>query len=161
MTVLQQIGQRIRATRRDRGFTQAGLARGMDVGAATISQWERGENAIGPYELIRLCDDLGVRADYLLCLTDDPGAKGAAMNTDQQTKLIAETDETAGLRGEVERLRKALTEHVCTTRWPCRDCGHAKFYGSSWLPESPLTCAVLDGKTTELCPIVEALRDGE
>lgn len=84
-------------------------------------------------------------------------------NQRQQTRntahaaLIAETDETAGLRGEVERLRKALTVRVFEIA-RCHGCTH---FGCGKGTYFPATCEVLDGETDKLCPIVEALRDGE
>ncbi len=58
---LQDIGQRIRDTRRDRKLTQAALASQLGMSRATISGIERGTvRDIGVRKLMRVCDALGL-----------------------------------------------------------------------------------------------------
>ena len=57
----QDIGQRIRDTRRDSKLTQAALASQLGMSRATISGIERGTVPdIGVRKLMRVCDALGL-----------------------------------------------------------------------------------------------------
>ena len=64
--LLKEIGARINARRKQMGMTQEILAERMDVSIQMISNLELGKKAIRPENLIKLCDVLGVSADYVL-----------------------------------------------------------------------------------------------
>ena len=63
--VLKGIGQRI-SRRRQLRMTQEELAARMDVSTQMISYAEQGRKAIRPENLIKLCAELEVSADYIL-----------------------------------------------------------------------------------------------
>lgn len=63
---LQEIGQRIAARRRQRGYTQEQMAGMMDVSVQMISNLERGMKSIRIENLIKLCQILDVSTDYIL-----------------------------------------------------------------------------------------------
>ena len=64
--LLKEIGQRINARRKEMGLTQEALAERMEVSIQMISNLELGKKAIRPENLVKLCDALGVSADYIL-----------------------------------------------------------------------------------------------
>lgn len=64
--LLKEMGVRIGERRRELHFTQELLAEKMDVSVQMISNLELGKKAIRPENLIKLCDVLGVSADYIL-----------------------------------------------------------------------------------------------
>ena len=64
--LLKQIGARISARRRELNITQEQLAEKMDVSIQMISNLEKGKKAIRPENLIKLCETLGVSADFVL-----------------------------------------------------------------------------------------------
>lgn len=64
--VLKGIGQRISHRRRQLRMTQEELAARMDVSTQMISYAEQGRKAIRPENLIKLCAELEVSADYIL-----------------------------------------------------------------------------------------------
>lgn len=54
------------------GYTQAELARKIDMEQNNYSKYERGEREIGRKTIIKLCQVYNISADYLLGLTDEP-----------------------------------------------------------------------------------------
>ena len=64
--LLYEMGIRICAKRKELGITQEQLAEKMDVSIQMISNLEKGKKAIRPENLIKLCENLGVSADYIL-----------------------------------------------------------------------------------------------
>lgn len=63
---LRDMGARIHLRRREMGLTQERLAELMDVSIQMISNLELGKKAIRPENLAKLCNILGVSADYIL-----------------------------------------------------------------------------------------------
>lgn len=68
----QQIGNRIKAIRLERGMSQLELAKNAGTHQSNLSGWERGRRDIFAWTLARLAVTLNVSTDYLLHLTDDP-----------------------------------------------------------------------------------------
>lgn len=64
--LLQEIGARISARRRELHMTQEVLAERMDVSIQMISNLEGGKKAIRPENLVKLCTVLDISADYIL-----------------------------------------------------------------------------------------------
>lgn len=60
------IGQRIKAVRKERKFTQEYLAERLDVSCQHISDIERGLNGMSVPALMEICKILEIDADYLL-----------------------------------------------------------------------------------------------
>ncbi len=64
--LLHEIGVRINSRRKELGLTQEQLAERMEVSVQMISNLELGKKAIRPENLVKICDILGVSADYIL-----------------------------------------------------------------------------------------------
>ncbi len=63
---------RIREIRKERGLSQAKVAKRIGMEQTQYSRYERGENEIKVNVLIDICTALNVSSDYLLGLSDDP-----------------------------------------------------------------------------------------
>lgn len=63
---LQQVGARLRAARRQRGFTLEGLARAAGMSASTLSRLESGKWQASLELLLPLARRLGIRLDDLI-----------------------------------------------------------------------------------------------
>jgi transcriptional regulator with XRE-family HTH domain len=71
------LGQRLRRVRRSKDLTQEELGRLAGVNAVTISRLESGNAEHAYARTVRdLARALGVSADYLLGLSNDPGEVG-------------------------------------------------------------------------------------
>lgn len=77
---LRAMGHRITLRRKALGMTQEELAEQLDVSPQMISNLELGKKAIRPENLARVCDILGLSADFVLT--------GSNLNT--QLDAIAE-----------------------------------------------------------------------
>lgn len=64
------IGGRIAEKRRALGLTQEALADLMDVRAATVSRWERGDFLPPVADFVRLAEHLGASVDWLSAQAD-------------------------------------------------------------------------------------------
>lgn len=65
--VLEQIGKRLAAARKDKGYTQENLANLTGLSTKMISAAENGHKAMRPENIIKICECLSISADYLLC----------------------------------------------------------------------------------------------
>lgn len=65
-TLLQQMGERISARRKQLRWTQEELAEAAGVTPQTISTAELGKKALRPANIIRICAALDISPDYLL-----------------------------------------------------------------------------------------------
>lgn len=63
---LKEMGQRIMVRRKSLRMTQEELADKLGVSAQMISNLELGKKAIRPENLARVCDVLGLSADFVL-----------------------------------------------------------------------------------------------
>ncbi len=59
---------RVRDIREDRDFTQAAIAKYLNVGTTQYRRWEAGESEIPAHIVIELCKLYKVSADWLLGL---------------------------------------------------------------------------------------------
>lgn len=57
---------RIRKAREDMGYTREQLAEKLDVSVSYMAEVERGRTGISVKMLIKICDLLGLSADYIL-----------------------------------------------------------------------------------------------
>lgn len=73
--------KRLRRLRQEHGFTQSEIATLADVTPLTYSKYERGESIPSSVTLIKLCDALGVSADYLLGRSSHKHSKYASAET--------------------------------------------------------------------------------
>ncbi len=71
-------GNRLAELRKRSGKTQKEVAEGIGVAKSTLSNYEKGKQAMNVVILKRLCEYYDVTADYILGLTDIPYALGEA-----------------------------------------------------------------------------------
>jgi len=69
-------GGRLAALRREKGLTQAELARSLNMGQSTIAMYEKNQRRPDPETLERLADFFQVSVDYLLGRTDSRARSG-------------------------------------------------------------------------------------
>ncbi len=62
----EQVGERIRAVRREHGWTQDELANAVGVSRSAVAQWETGRAGQLSANLSRVASVLGVGVEYLL-----------------------------------------------------------------------------------------------
>lgn len=62
------IGTRLRAARNSKSLTQAALADAMGISQPAYFQYESGKRVPNAQMIVKLCNTLGVSADYLLGL---------------------------------------------------------------------------------------------
>ena len=65
-TLLQEVGDRITARRKQLRMTQEDLSEKAGVTAQTISNAELGKKALRPENIIRICSAMDISPDYLL-----------------------------------------------------------------------------------------------
>lgn len=63
---LEQIGKRLAAARKKKGYTQEQLAELTGLSIKMISAAENGHKAMRPENIIKICESLSISADYLL-----------------------------------------------------------------------------------------------
>jgi transcriptional regulator with XRE-family HTH domain len=86
MRTPQDIGTRIRATRRDRGLTQDELADRVGVSRSAVAQWETGRTGQVTGNLSRIAGVLEVNVEYLM-FGDDKHAAGEVRQGDELALL--------------------------------------------------------------------------
>lgn len=80
---------RLRALRERRGWSQRELARRCEIGESAIGKYESGLSDPSSSILKRIAGVLGVSADYLLGLTDDPnGHLGDDQLNDEEQAMV-------------------------------------------------------------------------
>jgi len=85
---LKEMGQRIMVRRKALRMTQEALAEKLGVSTQMISNLELGKKAIRPDNLARVCDVLGLSADFVLTGTSTKTAVDAV--TEKLVQLTAE-----------------------------------------------------------------------
>lgn len=91
---LKEMGQRIMVRRKTLRMTQEELADKLGVSAQMISNLELGKKAIRPENLARVCDVLGLSADFVLTGTNtktavDAVAEKLAQLTTEELKIVS------------------------------------------------------------------------
>lgn len=76
---------RIRELRNLRGWTQAQLAKKIDVARSTVTMYENEDRQLDPALICVLCDLFGCTADYLLCRTESP----LPVISDEDARILA------------------------------------------------------------------------
>ena len=84
---LKEMGQRIMVRRKSLRMTQEEMAEKLGVSAQMISNLELGKKAIRPENLARVCDVLGLSADFILTGTNTKTAVDAV--AEKLTQLTA------------------------------------------------------------------------
>ena len=103
-----QLSNRLTALRRERGYSQEGLAAALGVSRQAVSKWERGESSPDTDNLIALAGTFHVTTDFLLGLTDLPVSINADIEALHLTTGAAQKLYSGELDGEVVSL---LLEH--------------------------------------------------
>ena len=85
---LKEMGQRIMVRRKSLRMTQEELADKLGVSAQMISNLELGKKAIRPENLAKVCEVLGLSADFVLTGTNTKTAVDAV--AEKLTQLTAE-----------------------------------------------------------------------
>lgn len=85
---LKTMGRRIMVRRKAQRMTQEELAEKLGVSTQMISNLELGKKAIRPENLARVCDVLGLSADFVLTGTNTKTAVDAV--AEKLTRLTAE-----------------------------------------------------------------------
>lgn len=114
MSDISHTGSRIRASRRDRGFTQDEFAGLVGVSRSAVAQWETGRAGQDTENLGRIADVLGVTVEYLMH-GDDRRA----------TAEVGQGDERALLRLYRECAPEDRQLLLRTARRLARQTGHA------------------------------------
>lgn len=76
---------RIRELRNLRGWTQAQLAKKIDVARSTVTMYENEDRQLDPALICTLCDLFGCTADYLLGRTESP----LPVISDEDARILA------------------------------------------------------------------------
>lgn len=102
-------GERLKAIRKERGYTQQSLADALGIDRTTITGYEIDKGLPQPAILRALADRLQVSIDYLMCRTDNPDLPPAS-ESDEVRLLIRTWDELSDadrkdVRSFVERKR--------------------------------------------------------
>lgn len=128
-SVQQLVGQRVRAAREARGWSQAELGRRVNRSQGAIAQWESGRRTLGVDDLVLLAGQLGLApADFF----SDASAPGDLAEQIRREALFAShADLVAALLGAVDvHVSKDGAPHECPGRDPAwgaatdyrRDC---------------------------------------
>jgi transcriptional regulator with XRE-family HTH domain len=73
---MQPLGERLAALRKEKGLSQAELAKLLNIGQSTIAMYERNRRTPDPATLKRLADFFDVSVDYLLGRTNNRAGSG-------------------------------------------------------------------------------------
>ena len=71
--MIEMTFQRLKDLRNDREETQEDIGKVLNLHREMYGRYERGENEIPVWAVIKLAAYYGVSTDYILGLTDDPG----------------------------------------------------------------------------------------
>lgn len=83
------IGERITALRKERGISQAELAKRMDISRQAVSKWENGSSVPDTERLIQLAEILGTEVEYLATgVHPEPGS--VVLNVVQTLERVEE-----------------------------------------------------------------------
>ena len=82
----QQIGARVRKQREYLGMTREGLCNYVSISPQFLSEIERGVKGVSAETLYKLCEGLGVSADYILM------GKEALTDVSEISKTLATID---------------------------------------------------------------------
>lgn len=92
---LKEMGQRIMVRRKALRMTQEELAEKLGVSTQMISNLELGKKAIRPENLAKICDALGLSADFVLTGTNtksavDTVAEKLVQLTEEELQIVSD-----------------------------------------------------------------------
>ncbi len=67
--------ERVKLVRTNKGLTQEDIANALKIGRSTFCQYEKGTRKPDLPTIIKISEYLGISADYLLGISDDPNGK--------------------------------------------------------------------------------------
>lgn len=102
------IGDRIAATRKNKGLTQGELATQTGVSAQTVLRWEKGSRSPDAEALPKLARALNVSIAYLMGETDEPGSQA-------QKKPASEDFNPTGLQEKLLEFLAAIHDRGKTS----------------------------------------------
>lgn len=113
-----EIAQRLAELRRERGFSQEGLAEQLGLSRQAVSKWERAESAPDMGNLIALADLYEVTLDELLRVSpeveEDMRFESQERAESVETEAAAAAEAAlAAARGPKRRLRRQLRRPTC------------------------------------------------
>lgn len=97
------LGERVRAMRRDKGWSQADLAARLGVLQSQVSGWEKNQRTPSPINTLRLSQAFGVTVDFL------ENGEGSAETDDEVNDLMENFGEV--IAEIAEELNKAEENH--------------------------------------------------
>ncbi len=97
---LKDIGSRVRFQRKERGLSQAELARVLDVDETAVSKIENGKRGLAAAELAQLCERFQIRSEDLLF-----GEQGAPAG------VLLRAADGAQTRRVVERVERTFADY--------------------------------------------------
>lgn len=92
MYKVDYLSRRLRELREDKGLTQSQLAEYLEIGRASVSNYENGERIPDAELIIKFADFFNVTADYLLGRS---GFKSYAQEYEYRRRLASNPDETS------------------------------------------------------------------
>lgn len=126
--MLEIFRHRLKVAREDAHITQEELARRVDSTRSTISGYEADGKEPDYKTLLNICRVLGVSADYLLGLTDNPSHRSAAPSSDPVDALRRRAE---GLSRPLRSAADSSVNDVCAMLSPdveSRDAVHIRLY---------------------------------
>lgn len=102
------IGERIKNRRIALGLTLENVGDAVGVNKSTVKHWEDGSTSkIGMDKIVALCNVLLVRPEYLIGISDDPGAIARnALEIAASDLTPEETNEVINFIGYIKARRK-------------------------------------------------------
>ena len=96
--LLQEIGNRVRKARKDRGMTQSQLAEAADMSPSFLSNIETGHQAMNIRSLIALSNVLHVSADWLLNTQTETAVRAEAKEIEKELSACTPREREAILQ---------------------------------------------------------------
>lgn len=154
------LGERLAQARKQRGISQVALAAAMgrNYTQSMISHVERGRKRLVAEGLAEAARVLGVSADYLLGLTDNPGQHPSSeARKGGEAESIVEIHEINGVVSPGNSFDPTPKSAAALPRqlfWSMginpSDCFLVRFQGDSMLPSLPEDCRLLIDRRSQL-----------
>ena len=100
-----QVGNRIRGSRLEKGWTQERLAAEAEISVQQLRALEKGQRNLGVDHLGRLSDAMGVSSDFLL--------KGCSENSILVCKMLNDLKKIAATKANRRKMSGFVAETVC------------------------------------------------
>lgn len=84
----RELGEKIRAVRKARGYTRESLAEQIDISSRFLADIEAGKVGASLITLKKVCQTLGTSADYLLGMSEKAEAESPAEEAAERIKQL-------------------------------------------------------------------------